>query len=192
MSQTIIGLAGFASVGKDSVADVLCDIYDFNRIAFADPLREMMEALNPIVHVGPRTGSPQSNILHYVEAVHRYGYREAKDRFPEIRRLLQKLGTEAGRDVLGDTIWADTGIKRAAGLDRVVFTDVRFDNEVDAVRNAGGVIWHIKRPGYDKPATDHVSEKLPTYLKAEHVVFNSGTLEHLAGEVGHHVEGLIQ
>ena len=36
----ILGLVGFASSGKDTVADYLVRNHNFNRIAFADPLKD--------------------------------------------------------------------------------------------------------------------------------------------------------
>ena len=43
----IIGLSGYARSGKDTVAQVLVEKYGFQRIAFADKIREFLYDLNP-------------------------------------------------------------------------------------------------------------------------------------------------
>ena len=43
----IIGLSGYAQSGKDSTAELLCLNYDYERRAFADPIRHAMMRLNP-------------------------------------------------------------------------------------------------------------------------------------------------
>ena len=45
----IIGLAGYAQSGKDTVAKFLVENHGFERVAFADPIRDLLYELNPIV-----------------------------------------------------------------------------------------------------------------------------------------------
>jgi dephospho-CoA kinase len=45
----IIGLSGYAQSGKDTVAELLCLNYGYKRVSFADPMREALMRLNPIV-----------------------------------------------------------------------------------------------------------------------------------------------
>ena len=47
----IIGLSGFARSGKDEAAKVLVEEFGFKRVGFADKLREVLYALNPLVEV---------------------------------------------------------------------------------------------------------------------------------------------
>lgn len=83
------------------------------------------------------------------------------------RHVLQQLGTEFGRDVLGSDVWVKHAIARArreslAGAAMVVITDGRFANEVAAVHDAGGVSLRIRALRLDDlfPATTerHASE----------------------------------
>ena len=70
----------------------------------------------------------------------------------EIRTLLQKVGNEAGKAVFGETVWADRGLETARRLGGpVVFTDVRFDVEAEAITAAGGRVVHVVRPGAPAP-----------------------------------------
>ena len=48
--MVVIGLSGYASSGKDTVAQFLIEEHGFEKIAFADPIRNMLLAMNPIVH----------------------------------------------------------------------------------------------------------------------------------------------
>lgn len=70
------------------------------------------------------------------------------------RALLQNLGVGA-RDILGADVWVDALMRDLPA--RVVITDVRFPNEVAAIRDHGGVVVRIWRPGV-QPARGHVSE----------------------------------
>jgi dephospho-CoA kinase len=45
----IIGLIGYAQSGKDTVANMLVDKFDFERRAFADRIREILYEMNPMV-----------------------------------------------------------------------------------------------------------------------------------------------
>lgn len=58
---------------------------------------------------------------------------------PTPRHLMQTLGTEWGRACVADNLWVDVTIKKAMryiGMGhRVVIDDIRFPNELEAVRN---------------------------------------------------------
>jgi hypothetical protein len=97
----------------------------------------------------------------------------------EIRRLQQVLGTEAIRGTIGDNIWVGTAMHWAevalAEQHRVVITDCRFENEAHAIREAGGLIVKIERPGLGLATDSHLSEReLPAEL-VDRTVVNDGT-----------------
>lgn len=178
----IIALSGYARSGKDETAKVLVEEFGFVQVAFADKLREMLLALNPIVeqswHVGmdleihPETVYVQDVISQYGWG----GYKETRYG-TEIRRLLQRLGTEAGRQTLWDSIWIDAALTGLPEDAKVVVSDARFFNEFDAVRERGGYIWRIDREGVG-PANDHPSEtEAVGYDKFSLFIKNNGTLE---------------
>lgn len=189
MSPGIIGVTGYATSGKDSIAGILVQEFDYHRIAFADALKEMALALDPIVMVG--VGSEESDLgfqTRYVpyfkrlgEVVDALGMDEAK-KIPEVRRLLQRLGTEAGRNVLGDSIWVDTLKKKAGAFSRIVIPDVRFPNEATTVHELGGVIWRVNRPGAGIGLT-HASESEIDNIVPDEVINNNGTLKDLKSRV---------
>jgi len=179
----IIGLSGFARSGKDEAAKVLVEEYGFTRVAFADKLREVLHALNPLIEIEQtvkddelayRANPRKVYVQDVIDAFGWDGYKETSYG-TEIRRLLQRLGTEAGRETLWDTIWIDAAFKGVES-DKVVVTDARFFNEFNAIRNRGGEIWRIERDGVG-PANQHASELEAVDYDFDYYVLNSGTLE---------------
>ena len=153
-----VGLCGLAGAGKDTAADQLVEHHGFVRIAFAEALKNAAYALDPLVS----TDSPGHQTHHtcrLATLVDLLGWDNAK-RLPDVRRTLQRMGTEVGREQFGADFWVERAMTRAIGFDRVVFTDLRFGNEAEAVRALGGSVVFIERPGLQKLSgiTAHVSE----------------------------------
>jgi hypothetical protein len=167
----IIGLSGYAQSGKDSTAELLCLNYGYTRLAFADPMRQALMIINPKL----------DSITHVSDFVEDYGWDVAK-RNPEIRRLLQVLGTDFGRKMLGDDVWIKIALSNIKTEDKVVISDVRFPNEADAIRNLGGIVWRINRRNHSA-VNGHASEHAMNNYMFNHVIYNDGTLEDLADEV---------
>jgi dephospho-CoA kinase len=163
----IIGLSGYAKVGKDEVAQILVKKYGFKRIAFADPIRELLLEINPIL----------ANGYHLKTIINEEGWTLAKNK-EEVRRLLQELGVGA-RQVLGDDVWVVAALRKMENFKQsYVITDVRFENEAVMVRQLSGEIWRIQRPGI-QAVNNHVSELEMDGYKFDRVLRNEGTLEEL-------------
>lgn len=163
----IIGLSGYAQSGKDTVADILVAKYGYKRVAFADPIRKLLYEMNP------RLG-----INHNLqELVDDYGWDVAK-KTAEVRRLLQELGV-AARKVVNENVWVDAAFYQMSGSDNYVITDVRFENEADKVKDSGGEVWRVKRPGVEA-VNGHISEHALDGYKVDRILSNGGTLEELA------------
>jgi len=165
----IIGLSGYAQSGKDTVAELLCLNYGYHRISFAQPMRDALMRLNP--KVGPEP------LAHLVED---FGWEVAKQNL-EVRRLLQVFGTEVGREMFGESFWIDIAFKQIE-QERVVFADVRFPNEAQAIVDKGGQVWRVQRENH-KPINLHSSETALDNWRFDDVIFNAGSLDDLADEV---------
>lgn len=126
----IIGISGKARHGKDTCAAIMQTIAhkhgrNIGTWALADALK--------------------ANV--YAEAQGKYSLREIwGDKPPEVRHLLQQRGTELGRMVYGEDLWTlqcEAYIylmrQRFPFLDALIFTDVRFPNEVVFIQNGGSV-----------------------------------------------------
>jgi hypothetical protein len=149
----IVGLSGYARSGKDTVADILVEEAGFVRVAFADKLREAVYELNPII------GDDTESYVYLQDVIDAWGWDGVKATGfgPEVRRLLQRMGTEVGRNILGENIWVNAAFFGLQPGKNYVFTDCRFQNEALAIRKYQGEIWRVTRPGVE-PANDHISE----------------------------------
>ena len=157
MSEVLIGIGGYAGAGKDTLADLLVEHFSFVKIAFADPMREIASVINPVVGFIDATDSKECEVVRYNDAVEMLGYNMAKTIYPEIRQFLQRLGTEAGRNVLGTDIWVNDAMRRAKPHRRVVFPDMRFQNEAHVIRSANGRTVRVERHDVEV-LNSHVSE----------------------------------
>jgi hypothetical protein len=179
----LIGLSGYARSGKDEAAKVLVEEFGFKRIAFADKLRGFLYALDPIVSVWQDWDS-EPGLVTVKTVIDRYtwdGYKETMYG-PEIRRLLQRLGTEAGRNTLWDSIWIDAALHDLSPEGKYVVTDARFPNEAAAIQERGGVLVRITRDGVG-PANNHPSETSLDDYDFHWRISNHGTLEEFRSHV---------
>ena len=145
----IIGLSGYARSGKDTVAGMLMGIHGYERVAFADKIRKLLFAMDPLVMHGDTPFRLQ-------DIVESKGWEDSKTEYPEIRRLLQDLGV-GGRQLLEDSVWINAALNGFDAADKVVVTDVRFKNEAARIKELGGQLWRINRINVG-PANDHISE----------------------------------
>lgn len=176
----VVGLSGFARSGKDATAKVLVEKYGFTQVAFADKLREFLYAMDPYVSGGFDSrfgGTEYRRVQSVIDTFGWDGYKESPYG-PDIRRSLQRLGTEAGRQTLWDTIWIDAAFAGLPDDAKVVVSDARFFNEFDAVRERGGEVWRIERPGVG-PANDHASEMEAITYEFDRTINNSRDLSYL-------------
>lgn len=153
----VIGIGHVARVGKDTAADALCRDLGFVRRALADPLKELAMRTDPLVTSTTRTQNTNIGHGRLAWVVQGMGWEGAKDSYVEVRRFLQNLGV-AARDTFGPTFWVDQLVSwiERSGHDRIVVPDVRFPNEAEAIREAGGLLVRIDRPGVR--GDGHVSE----------------------------------
>jgi hypothetical protein len=172
----LIGLTGVAGSGKDTVREILDNTFEYDGIAFADPIRDMLAEL--LATVGVDHGWMTERNLKEAE-------------IPQLgvsyRRMAQLLGTEWGRTLHPD-FWLKIAESRIALFKSyeskgVVISDVRFPNEAEWVKAQGGIIWKIIRPGVE-PVLAHASEALIDTLPYDYVIDNRGSIDDLAIAVG--------
>lgn len=193
----LIGLSGYAQTGKDTVARILIERHGFERRAFADVLRKALYELNPILgHC--ECGPTCPDVTRYRELIDELGYEDARktEHGAEIRALLQRLGTDVGRNLIDSDVWVDAAMRDLGSIeirggggrvirraidarDSYVFTDVRFPNEARAIVDAGGEVWRVSRPGYG-PVNDHPSETALDDWPWGMVINNVGDVNDLA------------
>ena len=173
----IIGLSGYAQSGKDTIAEYLINNHGFTKVAFADPIREALYELDPIVTV---LNGVQVTVK---PAIDLYGWDEAKTIFPEIRRLIQRFGTEVGREMWNENFWVKRAFDKIRKINGdVVVTDVRFTNEADAITILSGKLWRVVRNGVG-PVNPHSSEVALDNFNFNATIDNNGSLKDLYATV---------
>lgn len=137
----IIGLTGKAGSGKSVASQLLHDKFHYKRFSFADPIKNL--------------------------AYEYFGWDGEKG--VRGRRLLQVLGTEAGRNYDPD-IWVKKLRHMILDYDRdqalfmedtkIIIDDVRFDNEAGLVHELGGKVIRLEGASYygDHDLGRHPSE----------------------------------
>ncbi len=187
MKPNLIGLAGYARAGKNTVGDYLTARHGYAQRAFADKLRELALACDPMMNsTNTRLYSRYSDVLDV------YGYEGAKNDYPEVRDFLVRLGAGA-RKVLGGDVWLDAclplernpeghAFSEADGGKQIVVTDVRYPNEAARIVELGGQVWYVRRDGV-RAANDEEQRSIAQVLNAPgmdvKVLLNSGTIADL-------------
>lgn len=147
----VIGIAGRAGAGKDTVADILSRELKgrpWYRYSFADPIKRATEFM-----FGWRRDQLEDR--DFKEAIcPKWGFSP--------RRAMQLLGTEFGRACRED-LWLHMAsmeldeVKRGTG-GGLIISDVRFPNEADWVRDNGLLIHVDRAAGNETSETSHASE----------------------------------
>lgn len=185
----LIALCGAAGAGKDTVADML----PARKLAFADTLYAEVAAAWGVEQHVLRCRETKETPLAVLEISaccddeFAQKYHPAKDweRPRSPRQILQGWGDyRRAQD-------PDYFVKRAEheitmrwhlGEDTVL-TDVRFPNEAALIRQLGGQIWQIRRPGYEAGGTGHASDTAGDEFSPDRIVVNGGSLEDLRATV---------
>lgn len=166
--SVLIGLAGKAGTGKDAAGAYLQTRYGIERYAFASPLKFGLQVMLGL------------DGRHTDGALKEIGMTEFGGMSP--RQLMQSLGTEWGRSMVADTVWVDRGLafwdRMSSEGKSVVITDVRFQNEAEMIRSAGGVIVRIVRDSA-KGVAEHSSERGVPRSLVDASIQNNGSIKAL-------------
>lgn len=158
----IIGFTGKKGAGKNHAAYFIQQEIEGALVtAFADPLREVCSTIFG---------------LSARDMTDRDAKETKLERYPfeSPRQIMQKVGTDCVRAIYPDA-WVESLKHRVKGHSTVLVPDVRFENEVAAIRELGGKVVRIIRPSADH--TDpHPSETLMDSLEVDMDVLNDGCL----------------
>ena len=200
----IIALTGPAGSGKDTIADLLAVHAGFTKMAFADTLRtEIMLAFNidpsfltqretketPLRCLALNRCMDEGFVARMIVMHTLSGERLDLDAPRSPRQTMQWWGTDYRRHQQAD-YWVSAFLKRAHYLigqrlaSRIVVTDCRFADEVDAVRRSlGGQLWQVWRDGVAVAPGAHVSEVTGAEFRPDAVINNSHSVGHLQERV---------
>lgn len=132
----IIGICGHKGSGKDYLAGILKEYTRFKVVHFADPIKDILCELFNI-------SKDELNNLKNSE--------ETKILGTNMRKILQKFGTDIMQGMCGKEIWVNTVLKE----DNLIIADVRFQHEVDAILKKGGFVIKLKS---NSKIDNHISE----------------------------------
>ncbi|QAX95009.1 deoxynucleoside monophosphate kinase [Streptomyces phage Sebastisaurus] len=171
-----VGLIGKARSGKDTVAQRLVRSRAYTRVAFADPLKAMAMQTNPFVPTSPGV------VVRLAPLINDVGWEYAKERYPEVRRILQAVGQTVR--LHDEDFWVRVALRKVDAADSwnmpVVITDVRYPNEAETLRKRGFALVRVTRPGASAgPNAEHESETALDEFHADLTIGNTGTLDDL-------------
>lgn len=176
----IIGLSGYAQVGKDTFAKSLILRHNFVRVSFADKLKAVAYGSNPWVKWKEEAG--KGKFIKLRDAVKLNGWEYVKNN-SDAREFLQLLGTEGVRDNLGPMVWVEACsgevMDAVESGKNVIFTDMRYPNEYDYVRALGGFTVRVERPGVEA-VNEHASDSALKGKTFDALVLNNAGLQGLA------------
>jgi len=137
----IIGVCGFIGCGKDTVADYLVNFHEYRRESFADSLKDSVAAVFGWDRTMLEGRTKESR--EWREQVDPWWAERLNMPTLTPRWVLQYWGTEVCRKTFHDDIWiASIENKLRQSKDNIVISDVRFPNEIKAIKNLGGkIIW---------------------------------------------------
>lgn len=171
-ARQLIGLHGRAHSGKDTVAVILRERHGFARTAFAQPIKDALCILFQSFGL---------TRAHFEDPQLKEADLPGMCRSP--RYLMQTLGTEWGRHLVGEDLWIAHLERRTKYYgSRIVVTDVRYEDEAQWIRAQGGRVWHITRRDI-AAVRAHSSEEGLRIDGQDLVIDNNSTLEELEAAV---------
>lgn len=178
----IVGVTGRKYNGKDTIGDYLVKNYGYTKLSFASPLKEMCKML---------FGFTDEQLYGDLKETIDVRWNQSP------RVIMQYFGTDLIRDKIGvvlpDTnndFWVKCLMNKVDALmnenpnSRFVICDVRFHNEIEAIKRCKytNVVIKVDRP--DIISNDvHISETLIDFLPFDTLITNDKQICHLYKQV---------
>jgi hypothetical protein len=168
----LVGFMGFKGSGKTAAATYLETVLHWKKFTLAGPLKDMLIAMGlSDFHVN---GGGKEHPLEMLCG-------------QTPRHAMQTLGTEWGRVLIGGDIWVNVLKKQLhTHLDisvrnKACIEDVRFPNEFKLIKDLGGIVVKIERPGL--VSDGHVSENFVESAIPDQTIDNSGSLDDFLNQI---------
>ena len=191
----LIGISGKMGSGKDTLSIVMNYIADDNA---PDSIGRWTQDVDDFAYKNKKYSEKLKYMVCFLIGCNRSDLEDREFKEKELgeewdgltpRKLLQLLGTEAGRQIIHPNIWvnalfADYENNKSEWLSATnskwIITDVRFPNEANIIKEKGGIMIRINRPQYLDNGlvirkNEHLSEtSLDEYDKFDYVIENDG------------------
>lgn len=176
----IIGIVGYKGSGKDAMADYLVEHFQFEKMAYADPIKDVCAQLFDLDD----------------DYFNKRDLKEKKLDFWELspREILQKVGTDLFRKHFDQEFWVKLMENKIQNKlvkypdMNIVCSDVRFQNEADLVKKLGGKIIFIDR--FDSIQDTHEAEQC-NISNIDFIIENKGTLQDYYTKINHHIKNFL-
>lgn len=162
----LIGLLGYARVGKDTMASAMMN---FTQMSFAAPLKKEVQKMLKASKLDPDVDfSIDSYKVKYRPMLVAWGaIKRAED--PDYWIKLLSIS------------------QNSVNTSDIVITDVRYKNEIDWIKSLGGKVILVARPGYG-PANDEEKKSFGEILnrglkQIDHTIINDGTIHNFKEKV---------
>jgi predicted AAA+ superfamily ATPase len=173
--SNLIAILGPKGSGKTTLSHYLEVQHAYMSTSFATPLKLMLKTLLEYQNLSP-------NLIHAML----YGdLKETETKYLDYatpRRAMQTLGSE-WRDLISRNLWVNIWENKIySELNRgrkITVDDARFIHEVNLIRNLGGKIVKIHRPGYEPSAKEHISETEQGKIVPDLLITNDSSLENM-------------
>ncbi len=158
--MNLIGLSGSKQSGKDEFFIIaVANGWDYYNKKFATNLKSICSTI---------TGLPPNYFTNNMLYKYKHNGRT-------IRNIMQYIGTDLLRNQYNENVWIDSLFREFTFLSKWIITDVRFENEADAIKKRGGILIRINRAYGERDL--HVSETaLDNYDNWDYTIENNGTL----------------
>lgn len=175
----LIGVNGTKGSGKDTIGKYLVENYGFERLSFAQKLKDSAAALFDIDPL--EWEELKDNDLARIEL----WVNNRQHRTVSARYFLQLYGTESHRNIFGDDFWLEALFKNYDPWDgkNYVITDARFNNELKAIKERNGFNIRVVRQTETRIIDPHVSEAPPARIYIDYDVYNDRDFGWLYGQV---------
>lgn len=167
--------------GKSTIRDYLVKKHGFRSLPFARLIKKMVFAL--LVQHGYR----DEDAVKYIEIDKEVPLNRVHG-MPTARFLMQTLGTDWGRNQVHADFWLAEWECKASVWSRtgqgIVADDMRFPNEMEAVKRLCGKTWRVERPSSEIPkSAGHESEGRLSTITFDRVINNAGCVTELYRKV---------
>lgn len=182
-NKLLIGISGKKRAGKDTAALHLCETYDFERVSFADDLKELTSDLFDIpldmFHHDLFKDRPLEHYKVTAEMMKSIGT-ENKGEFKHngsddvLRHTPRSLCIAVAQFMrsVDPNFWIDRAVNNLHLPRKAVISDMRFKNEAQAIKDRGGILIRINNPSIDT-SSKHISETdLDNYSGFDFVIDN--------------------
>lgn len=198
----------------DKLKDIVCMLIGCTRVKLEDrnfkekELGEEWNKWSVTLPIGIEYFSSKEEANYFIKNEHPLKRLKSVQNFEPVlvkltpRLLLQILGTEAGRGLIHPNIWVNSlmseykdehdlsTLGHEAKYPNWVVTDMRFPNEMEAVKKGGGITIRVNRNSVYKDSDTQFSHDIPHPSETsldnatfDYVIDNNGSIEELIEKV---------